>query len=85
VRVRFTHAAGLKTRDGAAPAGFYVAAADRKFVPAEARIEKGEVVVWSKDVPAPVAVRYAWANNPVTANLYNRDGLPAAPFRTDKW
>jgi sialate O-acetylesterase len=84
VRVRFTHAAGLKTRDGAAPAGFYVAAADRKFVPAEARIEKGEVVVWSKDVPAPVAVRYAWADNP-SANLSNSDGLPASPFRTDDW
>jgi sialate O-acetylesterase len=84
VRVRFTHAGGLKTRDGAAPAGFYVAGADRKFVPAEARIEKGEVVVWSQDVPAPVAVRYAWADNPA-ANLYNSDGLPASPFRTDDW
>ncbi|MFL6332571.1 MAG: sialate O-acetylesterase [Pyrinomonadaceae bacterium] len=84
VRVRFTHAGGLKTRDGAAPAGFYVAGADRKFVPAEARIEKGEVVVWSKEVPAPVAVRYAWADNP-SANLYNSDGLPASPFRTDDW
>jgi sialate O-acetylesterase len=84
VRVRFTHAGGLKTRDGAAPAGFYVAGADRKFVPAEARIEKGGVVVWSKGVPAPVAVRYAWADNPV-ANLYNSDGLPASPFRTDDW
>jgi sialate O-acetylesterase len=84
VRVRFTHAAGLKSRDGAAPAGFYIAAADRKFVPAEARIERGEVVVWSKDVSAPVAVRYAWADNPA-ANLSNADGLPASPFRTDDW
>jgi sialate O-acetylesterase len=84
VRVRLTHAGGLKTRDGAPPAGFYVAGADRKFVPAEARVEKGEVVVWSKDVPAPVAVRYAWADNPA-ANLYNSDGLPASPFRTDDW
>jgi len=84
VRVKFTHAGGLKTRDGAAPAGFYVAGADRKFVPAEARVEKGSVVVWSKEVPAPVAVRYAWADNPA-ANLYNSDGLPASPFRTDDW
>src|SRR5215207_5815778 len=84
VRVRFTHAAGLKTRDGAAPAGFYVAGADRRFLPAEARVEKGEVVVWSRDVPAPVAVRYAWADNPA-ANLYNSEGLHASPFRTDDW
>jgi sialate O-acetylesterase len=84
VRISFKHAGGLKTRDGAAPAGFYVAGADRRFVPAEARIEKGEVVAWSKDVPAPVAVRYAWADNP-TVNVYNSDDLPASPFRTDDW
>jgi sialate O-acetylesterase len=84
VRVRFTHAGGLKTRDGAAPRGFYVAGADRRFVPAEARIEKGGVVVWSKGVTAPVAVRYAWADNPA-ADLYNSEGLPASPFRTDDW
>jgi sialate O-acetylesterase len=84
VRVSFKHAGGLKTRDGAAPAGFYVAGADRRFVPAEARVEKGEVVVWSRQVPSPAAVRYAWADNPA-ANLYNADGLPASPFRTDDW
>ncbi|HWS89589.1 MAG TPA: sialate O-acetylesterase [Pyrinomonadaceae bacterium] len=84
VRVSFKHAGGLRTRDGGPPAGFYVAGADRKFVPAEARIEKDAVVVRSKDVPSPVAVRYAWADNP-TANLYNADGLPASPFRTDDW
>lgn len=84
VRVSFRHAGGLKTRDGAAPAGFHVAGADRKFVPAEARVEQGEVVVWSREVPAPVAVRYAWADNPA-ATLYNSEGLPASPFRTDDW
>jgi len=84
MRVRFTHAAGLKTRDGAAPTGFFVAGDDRKFVPAEARIEGNAVVVRSKDVPHPTAVRYAWADNP-SGNLYNADGLPASPFRTDDW
>jgi sialate O-acetylesterase len=84
VRITFKHAGGLKTRDGAAPASFYVAGADHKFVPAEARVEKGEVVVWSREVPAPVAVRYGWADNP-PANLYNSEGLPASPFRTDDW
>ena len=84
VRVRFTHAAGLKTRDGAAPAGFFVAGDDRKFVPAEARIDGSAVVVWSREVPHPAAVRYAWADNPA-GNLYNADELPASPFRTDGW
>ncbi|HEX7317305.1 MAG TPA: sialate O-acetylesterase [Pyrinomonadaceae bacterium] len=84
VRLSFKHVGGLKTRDGASPAGFYVAGADRKFVPAEARIEKDSIIVWSKDVLAPVAVRYAWADNPAV-NLYNADGLPASPFRTDDW
>jgi sialate O-acetylesterase len=84
IRVRFEHARGLKTSEGGAPAGFAVAGADRKFVQAEARVEGDAVVVWSKDVPRPVAVRYAWADNPA-ANLYNADGLPASPFRTDDW
>lgn len=84
IRVRFRHAGGLKTRDGAVPAGFFVAGDDRKFVPAEARIEGNAVVVWSKDVPRPAAVRYAWADNP-SGNLYNAEGLPASPFRTDEW
>jgi sialate O-acetylesterase len=65
--------------------GFALAGADRVFVWANARIDGSRVIVWSDRVPAPVAVRYAWANNPSTANLYNRDGLPAAPFRTDAW
>ena len=84
VRVRFGHAAGLRTRGGSAPAGFLVAGADRKFFPAEARVEGDSVVVRSGRVPAPAAVRYAWADNP-EANLYNAEGLPASPFRTDDW
>ena len=84
VRLRFKHARGLKTADGRAPAGFAVAGADRKFVWAEARVEGDTVVVWSKSVPRPVAVRYAWADNPAV-NLYNSDNLPASPFRTDDW
>jgi sialate O-acetylesterase len=64
--------------------GFAVAGEDRKFVWAEAKIEGDSVVVWSEAVKKPVAVRYAWANNP-ECNLYNREGLPAGPFRTDDW
>jgi sialate O-acetylesterase len=84
IRLRFTHAAGLRTADGAAPRGFYIAGEDHKFVPAEARIEGGTVVVRSKEVPRPVAVRYAWMDNP-SANLVNGEALPASPFRTDDW
>jgi sialate O-acetylesterase len=84
VRVRFSHARGLKTSDGDAPKGFAVAGPDRKFVWAEARVEGDTVVVRSREVPRPVAVRYAWADNPAV-NLYNAEGLPASPFRTDDW
>lgn len=57
-----------------------VAGEDGKFYWAEAEIKWGKLVVWSKDVPQPVAVRYAWADNPDKANLYNEEGLPASPF-----
>lgn len=65
---------------------FMVAGADRKFVWAKAWLAPGnKVVVSSPLVPDPVAVRYAWADNPDDANLYNIEGLPASPFRTDDW
>lgn len=64
---------------------FEICGEDRKFVWAEARIEDNEVVVWNDAVPEPVAVRYAWADNPEGANLYNKEGLPASPFRTDNF
>jgi sialate O-acetylesterase len=64
---------------------FAIAGADKKFVWAQAIIKGNTVVVWSDQVPAPVAVRYAWADNPGAANLYNKEGLPASAFRTDNW
>ena len=64
--------------------GFAICGSDRKWRWAEAKIEGDEVVVWSPEVPNPVAVRYAWADNPI-ANLYNGAGLPAVPFRTDNF
>lgn len=77
---------GLVARDANGKVGgFAIAGADHRLVWAEARIDGDRVVVWSDRVLSPVAVRYAWADNPSTANLYNREGLPAAPFRTDKW
>jgi sialate O-acetylesterase len=64
--------------------GFFVAGYDRKWQPADAVIDGDAVIVSSAEVPAPIAVRYGWANSP-RCNLYNREGLPAAPFRTDAW
>jgi sialate O-acetylesterase len=85
VRVRFTHVgAGLEARNGTELNGFAIAGADRKFHWAEARIDGDTVVVSGRDVPNPVAVRYAWADSPV-CNLFNKDGLPASPFQTDDW
>jgi sialate O-acetylesterase len=64
---------------------FAIAGEDRKWVWADAVIEGDTVHVSSPEVPKPVAVRYAYSSNPEGANLYNRDGLPASPFRTDAW
>lgn len=64
--------------------GFQVAGADRKFYPAKATIENFQIVVASEEVPDPVALRYAWHNDP-EVSLFNEAGLPAAPFRTDDW
>jgi len=81
VRVRFTHVTGgLSARDGALQT-FELAGEDGKFFPAEAVIEGDELVVRSPAVPAPAAVRYAWANYPAGCNLFNGAGLPAAPFQ----
>ncbi len=83
--LHFEHVAGGLVAKGGEPLkGFAIAGADRKFVWAEARIEGETVVVRSDQVAEPVAVRYAWADNPV-CNLYNASGLPASPFRTDGW
>lgn len=81
----FSHVgSGLKTKDGKPLQAFAIAGPDRQFVWAKAVIRKNTVEVWSEAIAAPVAVRYAWADNPEGANLYNAGGLPAIPFRTDK-
>ncbi|MCX8019184.1 MAG: sialate O-acetylesterase [Chitinophagaceae bacterium] len=64
--------------------GFAIAGEDKQFVWANARIEGNSVVVWSEKVNNPKYVRYLWADNPVNITLYNKDGLPASPFRTDQ-
>lgn len=64
---------------------FAIAGSDRKFVWGKAVIKDNRVIVWNDSIPHPVAVRYAWADNPEGANLCNKEGLPAAPFRTDNF
>lgn len=74
---------GLEAKGGEALKGFAIAGDDKKFVWGDAKIEGDTVVVTSPDVPHPTIVRYAWANNPMSDNLFNKAGLPAPPFRTD--
>jgi sialate O-acetylesterase len=76
---------GLMARGDSTLNQFAIAGSDRKFTWARAIIKNNKVVVWSDAVTNPVAVRYAWADNPAGANLYNKEGLPASPFRTDNW
>jgi sialate O-acetylesterase len=64
--------------------GFFLAGEDKKWIEADATIAGDSVVLSSAQVPKPVAVRYGWANSP-RCNLYNQEGLPASPFRTDDW
>lgn len=85
-RVAFTDTDGtLTTADGAAPRTFFVAGPNRLFHPATVRIEGTSIVATSPAVPAPVAIRYAWADNPEGSNLTGASGLPASPFRSDRW
>ncbi len=80
--VSFTHAGGgLAAKDGELK-GFTIAGADKKFVPAKAEIKGNAIEVWSDQIASPTAVRYGWANVP-EVNLFNKEGLPASPFRTD--
>jgi sialate O-acetylesterase len=74
---------GLDAKEGKLT-GFTIAGEDGVFVNADAVIGGDKVIVTSPKVPRPVAVRYGWANYPL-GNLWNKDGLPASPFRTDDW
>ena len=84
IRLHFSHVDGGLVAKNGPLTGFAIAGADRQFYWAQARIENDTVVVQSDLAPNPVAVRYAWADNPA-CNLYNRAALPASPFRTDSW
>jgi sialate O-acetylesterase len=85
ITITFTNTgSGLVTNDGEELSQFAIAGADKKFVWAKAKIEGDKVIVWNDDIANPMYVRYAWADNPDGANLFNKEGLPASPFRTDK-
>ena len=84
VRIEFDHAAGLESRDGKPLTDFQIAGADGKFVAAEAQIDGRTLLVSSSLVPAPLHVRFGW-HHMINPNLCNGAGLPASPFKTDKW
>ena len=83
-KIELTFTNGALTAKGDTLKGFTMAGADKQFHPANAILKGNTVIVTSPDVANPVAVRYAWANNPI-CNLYNTAGLPASPFKTDDW
>lgn len=74
---------------GGSPIGthtnFAIAGSNKTFVWAQAKIEGNKVIVWNDAILSPVAVRYAWGQNPAGEKLYNTEDLPASPFRTDSW
>jgi sialate O-acetylesterase len=81
IKIEFDHiGSGLLVKGGGDLYYFAIAGGDRKFVWAEARIQNNRVVVWSNEIKNPLYVRYAWADNPEGANLFNLEGLPASPF-----
>jgi len=85
IRLSFAHVGGgLKSRDGKPLSEFEIAAADGKFVAAEAAIDGETVVVESKEVTSPTQVRFGWRNE-ANPNLVNKEGLPASPLRTKDW
>jgi sialate O-acetylesterase len=83
--ISFTNTgSGLITNDGEELSEFAVAGADKKFVWGTAKIEGDKIIAWNYDIKNPMYVRYAWADDPENPNLYNQEGLPASPFRTDR-
>ncbi len=72
---------GIISNDAEELRGFAVAGADKKFVWAQVKIDGNNVMVWNNAIANPVYVRYAWADNPPNVNFYNKEGLPASPFR----
>lgn len=83
--IAFDHADNLYMNKESVRSNFIIAGKDQKFVWAQSKLVGDRFVVWSENVKDPVAVRYAWADNPGTNSFYNGSDLPMAPFRTDNW
>ena len=83
--IQFTNTgAGLIVKDGKELGHFAIAGADGKYKWARAIIRNNKVIAWHDEIPEPMSIRYAWADNPEGANLYNKEGLPASPFQAKK-
>ena len=87
IRISFDHiGSGLVVNDKYGYVkGFAVAGADKKFHWVSGKQDGDQIVLETGDIKNPVAVRYGWADNPDDVNVYNKEGLPANPFRTDDW
>jgi sialate O-acetylesterase len=85
IRLHFDHTANGLMQKGEELKAFQIAGPDKQWTWAKAKIEGNSIVVWQDGIKIPTAVRYAWANNPEGCNLFNSEGLPASPFRTDDW
>jgi sialate O-acetylesterase len=84
VIINFRNAKRLVSKDSDTLRGFAISSDGKKFVWTDAKIEKDRVIVSHKRIRKPIAVRYAWADNPAKANLYNESNLPATPFEVRK-
>ncbi len=87
IELTFTHlGSGLMAKDKYGYVrGFEISGSDQHFFYAKAYIENNKVIVYADQVPQPVSVRYNWADDAADGNLYNREGFPSPPFRTDQW
>jgi sialate O-acetylesterase len=84
IRITFENAPNGLISKGGEPTEFLIAGEDQKFVPARAKIDGSMVIVSSREIKSPVAVRFGWPNASVP-NLFSKEGLPVSCFRTDNW
>ena len=85
IKITFSNPNSIDVKDGTLLKNFAIAAKDKKFVWAKAKYHNNEVIVWNDAIDVPIAVRYAWADNPGSINFYDIEGMPVSPFRTDEW
>ncbi|WP_245952521.1 hypothetical protein [Chitinophaga skermanii] len=84
VIITFKHAENGLEQKGTAPSTVYIAGADQKFLPATIKLQGNKLIATNKAIKEPVAVRFGFSNAAV-GNLFGKNGLPVAPFRTDNW